>query len=149
MDKEIEKLDAEILEINKKIHELDKKRSELIRKEQEKIVPIFKWTVTKVSIRKNDTFDFIYDETILRYRITKECINKDEMLSNNIYKWEWSYGGMDYLFNTVTGMLIAGVGGGTCVLVGDPKKRHPWISVSMFLVHHPDGGDITHLFQGD
>jgi len=149
MDKDIKTLEQEIATQEAFLFNLKKIKKEKEDAIRENVKPIFKWVAVRRHPRQHDSFDFMYDTSIVKYYIYRECMNKDEMRAAKISDWNWSTGGMDYLFNTGNGMLITGISGGTLIFNAEEKDRHLWLEVSEFLCKNPDGGDLTHIFVGE
>jgi hypothetical protein len=140
-----EQINLKIAELNQELVELKKEKEQLEEARKKETKPIFNWTITPVQLRKNDTFEFIFDETVVMYKIVSTCINIDEVKDAGWPSWDWLGGSMNYLFNKLTGLLITSIDGGTAILMGGDTKR--WGNVSTFLVNNPLGGDITKLME--
>jgi hypothetical protein len=113
------------------------------------VKPIWQYTITPEKSR--DSFDRIWDETIVAYKLSGEVINKDEYLAAGNSELSIHSGGMRYLFNTGTGKLIGATGGGTIFISGGFGRKNDEAEamvvhrINMFLGENPQGGDISQI----
>ena len=99
---------------------------------------IFRYSVLPVTLAR---WNFIFDESCLFYRVTRECQNSAEMKAAGQFESHYQNGGMNYYYNSATKKLIASTGGGF-ILFEDLDK---WSAISAFIAENPQGGDITHI----
>lgn len=91
--------------------------------------------------------DEIWDDSIVTYRVEGKCLNlaEAEAAGHRV-----DTGGMNYLFNTVTGKVVMATGGGHLYLHGwrdgDNSKRS-MKRLGRYLVEHPEGGVVDHLVE--
>lgn len=99
------------------------------------VQPIYRFTLSLVTPMRGAK---IYDTSCVLYTLTGEVINKEEMRYVGKTPFE---GGMNYLFNTLSGKFVMAVGGGA-VYTSDP-----WClaALSSFILQNPNGGDVTSI----
>jgi hypothetical protein len=96
----------------------------------------------------------VWDPTITLYRIAGRVTNREEAAAAGHHVP--SDGGMVYAFNTLTGKIVMGVGGGTYYISGrgwgtNPDKQAraevAFTAINEFIATNPTGGDITSIVQ--
>jgi hypothetical protein len=100
-----------------------------------------------------DRWTKMYDSTCVLYELNGQVTNADEAKAAGHYEHELRGGGMTYVFNTGTGRIVCGTGGGTIWVGGgfagqsDESAAWTMIQISAFIVQHPEGGDITAIVE--
>jgi len=113
-------------------------------------VPVWRFTFLPSN---KDTWDRIYDDTIVRYRLEGTIVNKAECLAAGHPDHAVHDGGMTYLYNTSNNRLVMANGGGMLYLsdsgFGGRKDTMSLLRVlrqlEEFLEVNPNGGDVTSL----
>jgi hypothetical protein len=107
----------------------------------EAVKPRYQFFIAPV---KNENWDKIYDDSVVKYRIEGIIKNMSELEA--VGKGNALSGGMTYLFNKLSGQFIMAVGGGSLYV---SRERHPeyLASVAAFIHLNPGGGDITEIVE--
>lgn len=105
------------------------------------VKPVFKFTFTPYP--DGGRWDKIYDQSCLFVRLNGELVNADEMLAagHSQNDLDRQGGGMTYLFNRLSGMIVMSTGGGRLWLT----HTESFAALSVWLINSPDGGDCTEL----
>lgn len=122
------------------------------RKAEMAATPIV-WRFT-IKPATNRSFQEMYDDSCLLYRLNGEITNRDEAKAAGHPDHDLRAGGMDYIFNTLSGKIVTGVGGGTIWVGhgwGNDKRadsaRATMEAISQFIADNPEGGDITGIVE--
>ena len=107
--------------------------------------------VFEVALVENPTsWDRLFDDTMRLYVISGTCVNREDATKagNHVAP----DGSMRYIFNTHTYKLVCSVGGGTSYVSrwhfdGPDYEADTMGKISDFLLHNPEGGDITHIIE--
>ena len=143
MDKSVEQLRAEL----KRAEEAEKQKQE---ERAKACPPIWRFTITP----DNSKFDRIYDDTCRLYRLSGVITNKEETEAAGNHIFSGSEGGMSYVFNSLSGKIVMGVGGGRIFVSGRTWNPNPdednsavetFEKISAFIRENPEGGDITDI----
>lgn len=122
--------------------------------------PIRKYMIELMEISNNSSFDYVYDDSCLLYRIHSFVTNKEAAEAAGwSSSWDLNAGGMTYVYNTLSKKLVMGTGGGN-IYIGpswnksdDTSHIRAMEEINAFLQQHPEGGDITDIVmrhrQGD
>lgn len=118
------------------------------KKDRLKSTPVLRqYTIRPVQERWHE----VYDDSCLLYELSAEIANLDEARAAGHPDHSLRAGGMTYIFNTCSGRLVMGVGGGT-IWIGTgmagqnrDAARNAMSQISQFLIAHPEGGDITRI----
>lgn len=147
MDKSIEEMRAELHEAE----QLLKQREADERKAKMAATPVvMRFTITPAI---NRSFQEMYDTSCLLYRLDGTITNLNEAKAAGHPEHNLRAGGMDYIFNKLSGKIVTGVGGGTIWVGGgwrdeENASAHAAIyEISKFIVAHPEGGDITDIVE--
>jgi len=113
-------------------------------------VPVWRFTLLPT---KKDTWDRVYDDTIVRYRLEGVIVNREECLAAGHPDHALHQGGMTYLYNTGNNRLVMATGGGMLFLsdngFGGRRDTMSLLRVMRqleeFLEVNPKGGDVTAL----
>jgi hypothetical protein len=138
------------------VRELEERLNAARLRESERILEVrkahpvqYKFTITVD--KRRSSFDRMYDTSIKRYAIRRFVTNRAESEALGHPEWEMRDGGMTYLFNTHTNLIICSCGGGTSYISpawnqsDDDYDAEAFREISRFLVVNPQGGDITHI----
>lgn len=126
------------------LREADEKRAKL------KSTPVVRrYTIKPGEARWHE----VYDDSCLLYELSTEITNLDEARAAGHPDHDLRAGGMTYIFNTCSGKIVMGVGGGTIWIgtgMGGQHKdaaHNAMSQISQFLISHPEGGDITRIVE--
>jgi hypothetical protein len=147
MNKSIEEMRAElrVAEQELKQREADERQAKM-----DATQIIMRFTIEPTTRR---SFQEMYDDSCLLYRLNGEITNLDEAKAAGHSDHNLRAGGMDYIFNKLSGRIVTGVGGGTIWVGGGwgdknaDSARFTMIQISAFIVEHPEGGDITDIVE--
>lgn len=126
------------------LREADEKRVKL-----ESTPVVRRYTIEPASARWHE----VYDSSCLLYELKAEIANLDEAREAGHPAHDLRAGGMTYVFNTCSGKIVMGVGGGTIWistgLGGEHKDaaHNAMSQISQSLISHPEGGDITRIVE--
>lgn len=110
--------------------------------------------VRRFTIKPHEPRHFVeemYDSDCLLYMIKAEVVNLEEAKTAGHPEHDLRAGGMVYVYNTMTGKIVCGVGGGTIWIsqsLNGENKRSAFMAmgkIGEFLGEHPEGGDITDI----
>jgi len=122
------------------------------REERRRQTPVRYQYFIALASRRN-SFDRLYDDTIVQYHIERVILNKAEAEAAGHQDWELRADGINYLFNKGTGKIICTLGGGTSYISerwngeNDGADVEAFEAISQFLDEHPNGGDITPIVE--
>ena len=97
--------------------------------------------------------DDLFDPSCRFYDLECEITNRAEALEAGHAEHDLRSGGMTYVFNTLSGLIVCAVGGGSIYVSGgwDAKNAESaqltMGAISAFIVANPEGGDITDLVE--
>lgn len=116
-----------------------RKAEDAARAEKAKeIVPKYIFTITPSET--NNSYQRVYDKSCLVYTIAGEVTNPEELRAIGRTPFQ---GSMRYVFNTLSGMFVMSVGGGSS-FVSDPGAFE---ELSEYVLRHPNGGDVTDIIS--
>lgn len=135
----ITELEAEL----KQLRQQQREEQEAARKA---VSPTYRFTLTPA---ESSGFDRIVDPSCELWRLTGTVTNREELVAVGASVHE---GGMNYLFNTLSGRFVLVVGGGQVWLhlSGDTvwgREAHTeaFAELEAFVVANPEGGDVTDI----
>jgi hypothetical protein len=116
---------------------------------KEAVTIVYRYTIAPTP--KRETHDRVYDSSCVFYTLNSECVNLDEANAAGYGGHEIHEGGMRYMYNKMSQMIVCSMGGGT-IHVGsnwsgpdDDADVIAFGRISEFLALHPEGGDVTHI----
>lgn len=98
-------------------------------------------------------FDKIMDNTVIKYRLDGEVVNREQAIAAGHSTDSVRGGGITYLYNTGTNRFVLRIGGGTIYVgeswSGDVEENQSaelaMLRLAAFLSRNPDGGDVTDI----
>ena len=121
------------------------------RQARTKETPVIRRFTISPTERKGRFHDELFDPACRFYDLDCEVTNRAEAIEAGHPEHDLRGGGMTYVFNTLSGSIVCGTGGGTIwVSAGWDAKNAESAqlcmgAISAFIVAHPEGGDITDL----
>lgn len=141
MTRSIEEIEAELREA---------KRQQKLAQEQLAATVPPKYVFTVEPVKNPNSWDRLFDDTMKLYVISGTCVNREESATAGNYVAP--DGSMRYVYNTRTYKLVCSVGGGTSYVSrwhfdGTDYEAETMQKISDFLLHQPEGGDITDIIE--
>lgn len=133
-----------IAELEELLRVKRQEEADALKVKRDSVKPVYRITI---DLATGHSFHKIMDDSVKVYRISGEVTNKAEV---DAVGGDSRGGGMDYLFNTLSGKLIMSTGGGTIWVGGFDNDGHEaFQQINEFLCDHPDGGNITDIVNAD
>jgi len=111
----------------------------------------YRYQISPTSARGH--FEKLYDDTCVRYQISRTVLNMDEAKAVGHHDWDLAQGGMTYIYNKVTCRIIGSQGGGNAYISdtwngpSDGADDIAFQEIGYFLEANPAGGDITYIVE--
>lgn len=111
------------------------------------------WQFTLLPHKQALSYERIRDESVKVYRLEGFCVNVDELAEAGYGERDSQGGGMNYLFNTLSGRIVMAHGGGRIWISdgswsGQGSKAaadKAFSELEAFLKEHAEGGDVTEI----
>jgi hypothetical protein len=142
-------------EIQAELREAEAAAKAAAEAKRKAVTPVWEYTIRPSERALTQAFGEPYwDDTIVAYYLNGRVVNEEECKAAGWSDTMISTGGMDYLFNTGTGKLIGGTGGGRVYLSAPWGKNQKAAKAALaeavreinaFLTAFPQGGDITDI----
>jgi hypothetical protein len=110
------------------------------------VPPILEYRVEPVE----RSYDRIYDPACRVYRVFGRCVNAEEAKAAG-HSSDLNEGGYNYVYNTATGRVVCGTGGGRVYLGFDHDTSPAHLTaidrLGAFLAEHPEGGPVDDIVE--
>lgn len=136
---------SRIEELEAKLAQLRQEEADRARALRESVTPRY----TYMLVPHSESWDKIADPSCRWYRLEGVIINTPEL--NAVGAAIPAAGGMNYLFNTLSGRFVISGGGGTVYLNLNgrfgPPDTEAFQELEAFVAEHPEGGDVTEIVE--
>lgn len=134
--------------------EAEMQEREAVKAARASFVLQWQYTIAPSPVRDGSSFDKMYSDSCVKYRITRTLLNREAAEAADIPKHEMSEGGMDYIVNVDHMRIVCSCGGGSIYITEDWHHRNcekdgaddrAMVRIGEFLKDSPEGGDITSI----
>lgn len=138
-------LDEKIGELEAELDKLRQQRLDELKALRESVTPRYTYLLVRPT---GPGTDRIADPSCVWYRLEGVVINADELHAVGVTTPH--QGGMNYLFNTLSGRFVMSGGGGTSYIslvddFGRKADTEAFQELEAFVEKHPEGGDVTDI----